>query len=139
MRISTFIFFLALSVTAYAQRDHNGFRCGAGSYEAGIQVKGFKVLDFHGIRYSEIPADSLRKGFEFVLSDTSSTIISLLVHHSNRDNRKEYPFYGFQATTNNTKFLKDIKVGDELAIWCINIKRFGETLSTTDLRIVVTE
>jgi hypothetical protein len=52
---------------------------GDGYSGRGVHVKGHIVLDYNGIRYSEISANSLRQGFTVALADSSHKVKWFLV------------------------------------------------------------
>ncbi len=130
---------ISLAFTAKSQVNKHGLPCGGMDIlDVGIHIQGYKILDYHGIHYSEISADSLRKGFVIALSDTSHKVKWFLIDYESGKGVSEYPVTGTMATAKNAVFIKNIKPGDQLSIECINIQKDGLTNLSTSFRIIVT-
>ncbi|RZL10766.1 MAG: hypothetical protein EOO89_20815 [Pedobacter sp.] len=131
--------FLLIAFTSGAQVRKHGPPCGGmDNLEVGVHIKGQKVLDHNGIRYSEISANLLRQGFTVDLEDSSHKVKWFLINYEGSSGIKELPISGTKATVNNAAFLKTIKPGDQLSLECINIQKAGVTNLSTSFRIIVT-
>jgi hypothetical protein len=129
-----------VGLSGQAQVNHHGPPCGGmGIYDVGVHIKGYEVLDYFGIRYSEISADSLRKGFTLALTDTTYKLSWFLIVYGTLDGVKEYSISGNRAILKNASFLKKIKAGDSLSLECINIDREGYTSLSTSFQVNVTK
>ncbi|RYZ25552.1 MAG: hypothetical protein EOO10_17965 [Chitinophagaceae bacterium] len=72
--------------------------------DVGVHIKGQKVLDYNGIRYSEISANSLRHGFTVALADSTHKVKWFLINYEGSGSTKEIPISGTKATANNAAF-----------------------------------
>lgn len=132
-------FLLLIAFTSGAQVSKHGPPCGGMDIlEVGVHIKGQKVLNYNGIRYSEISANLLRQGFTVALEDSSHKVKWFLINYEGSSGTKELPIYGTKATVNNADFIKNIKPGDQLSLGCINIQKAGLTNLSTSFRIIVT-
>ena len=106
--------------------------------DVGLHIQGYEILDYNGIRYSEISVESLRKGFTVVLTDTSYKIKWFLINYESGSMGDEYPFSSTKVNSKNV-LLKNLKNGDQFSIDCINITKDGVTSLSTGFRIIVTK
>jgi hypothetical protein len=132
-------FLLLIVFTSGAQVSKHGPPCGGMDIlDVGVHIKGQKVLDYNGIRYSEISANLLQQGFTISLEDSSHKVKRFLIDYEDSSGTKELPISGTKATVNNAAFIKTIKPGDQLSLECINIEKAGVTNLSTSFRIIVT-
>ncbi|RYZ52343.1 MAG: hypothetical protein EOP49_09680 [Sphingobacteriales bacterium] len=130
---------LLIAFTSGAQLSKHGPPCGGMDIlEVGVHIKGQKVLQYNGMRYSEISANLLRQGFTVALADSSHKVKWFLIDYEGSSGAKEFPIFGTKATAKNAAFIKAIKPGDQLSLECINIQEAGVTNLSTNFRIIVT-
>ena len=138
-----FLFITILGLVAFvsdAQVNKHVLPCGGMDIlDVGVHIEGHNVLDYNGIRYSEISADRLREGFTVALTDTSHRITCFLIDYDGSGRSREFSISGTKATNKNAPFIKSISPGDLLSLECINIEKFGKRSLSTSFRIVVTK
>ena len=140
VRSALVILFLLSISTSFGQIKKQGRPCGGMDIlDVGVHIQGHEPLDHSGIRYSEISAESLQRGFTVVLADTSYKVNRFLIDHESSSGIKEYPVSGGKVTLKNAAFLQNIKPGDQFSIECINIAKGSVTSLSTSFRIIVSK
>ena len=140
VRIIVSLLLISIGIPTAAQINKCGPPCGGMNIlDVGIHIVGMEVRYSNTIPYSEISANTLKKGFIVQLSDTTYKVKWFLIGYNNNKENKEYPVSGNKATVKNASFIKKVKPGDQIYLECINIQKGEETSLSTGLWILVTK